>query len=321
VDAFEVSEIAPPDMRDFDKTSLHAGNWRLVDDGDVYTTIESSSPIRNADVIQQVRLYKHLKRIDFHVTLKNWEGVLYREFRWNLPVNKAFKTLRYEVPFAVLEHGTDEMTGALGEVDTVTQSQLIRPRGIENWIGAADGNSAVTVSSSVGVSDFMDATDSTREAFSIQPLLLASRRSCHFEGPPYLQTGHHDFHFVLFSHADDNDQANRLGRQGNEPLWVVVNPLQYKTQDLPEQLSFFSADAPGLMISAVKKSEHNNNLVLRLFEYGRQQKTVKVGSYFPLEAVWRTNLIEERKGTLPHALRDFSMEVTPAAIETFELGF
>lgn len=321
VDAFEVSEIAPPDMRDFDKTSLHAGNWRLVDDGDVYTTIESASPIRNADVIQQVRLYKHLKRIDFHVTLKNWEGVLYREFRWNLPVNKAFKTLRYEVPFAVLEHGKDEMRGALGEVDTVTQSHLIRPRGIENWIGAADGNSAVTVSSSVGVSDFMDATDSTRKEFSIQPLLLASRKSCHFEGPPYLQTGRHDFRFVLFSHADDNDQANRLGRQGNERLWVVVNPLQYKTPDLPEQLSFFSADAPGLMISAVKKSEHNSNLVLRLFEYGRQSKTVKVGSYFPLEAVWRTNLIEERKGTLPHTPRDFSMEVTPAAIETFELGF
>lgn len=320
-DAFEASVIPQPDMHEFDKTSLHAGDWRVVDDGEVFTTIESTSPIKYAAVAQRIRLYKHLKRIDFYITLKNWEGVLFREFRWNLPVSKTFKTLRYEVPFAVLEHGKDELPGTAGEKDTVTESVNIRPRGIENWIGAADGSSAITLSSSVAVADFMDVTEPANTDLTIQPVLLASRKSCHLEGPPYLQTGHHDYRFVLFSHADDNNLANRLGRQGNEPLRVVVNPLPYKEQGLPEELSFFGTTAPGVMISTVKKSEHNNNVALRLFEYGRQGKKVKVNSYFPLGKLWGANLLEERKSALPHAAKDFSVELGAAAIETFELGF
>ncbi|MGB8317686.1 MAG: glycoside hydrolase family 38 C-terminal domain-containing protein, partial [Ignavibacteriaceae bacterium] len=197
--AGEFADIQQPDMKNFDREANYSSNWKLSESGEVYTCFENRQPIRNAVVEQKIFIYKNIKRIDFVINLLNYEGVLYREFRMALPLNMKNGQVSYEVPFGVVNVGKDEIKGSAGERYTSICKDT-HPRSIENWIGADDNEFGVTLTSSVAVADYIDPTDSLDKNTLLQPLLLASRRSCHWQGNEYLQTGDHHFEFSLTSH-------------------------------------------------------------------------------------------------------------------------
>ena len=116
-----------------------------------------------------------------------------------LPLALGCSEVSYEVPYGALTVGKDEMPGAAGERYYVENKEQ-HPRGIGNWISAASDNLAVTLSSSVAVADYIDPTDNPVDYTILQPVLLVSRQSCHYEGNSYFQPGDHSFRFSLTSH-------------------------------------------------------------------------------------------------------------------------
>ncbi|MBG0859170.1 MAG: alpha-mannosidase, partial [Bacteroidales bacterium] len=197
--AGEFADIQQPEMEGFDKVSNYSSLWEIEDAGPVFTAYTMRQQIRNAVVENHLIVYNNLKKINFEISLLNWEGVLYREYRFGLPLNMRNGKVYYEVPFGVLEVGRDEIAGAAGE-RYITKCSEVHPRGIENWIGASDDRFGVTLSSSTAVADYIDPTGLSPEALLLQPILLASRRSCHSLGNEYLQTGNHFYSFSLTSH-------------------------------------------------------------------------------------------------------------------------
>jgi alpha-mannosidase len=146
--------------------------------------------------------------------LLNWEGVLYREFRMALPLNMTDGQVAYEVPFGVVEVGKDEIEGAAGE-RYKTPCKDVHPRGIENWIGASNADFGVTMSSSVAVADWIDPTDNPVKNQILQPILIASRLSCHHgKEMNTLQTGNHYFKFSVTSHKPGWINGAAFGRAG-----------------------------------------------------------------------------------------------------------
>ena len=129
----------------------------------------------------------------------NWDGTMFREFRMAMPLQIQNGEVAYEAPFGVVEVGKDEMAGAAGERYEVA-CKYLHPRGIENWISASGDEFGLTLSSSVVALDYMDPTDKGLTNTILQPILLASRRSCHGEGNDYHQTGNHSFSFSVTSH-------------------------------------------------------------------------------------------------------------------------
>lgn len=247
----------------------------------VYTTFKLRQPIRNAVVETKLVVYHNLKKIDFETSLLNWEGVLYREYRFALPLNIKNGQVSYEVPFGVLEVGKDEIAGAAGGGHT-TNCADVHPRSIENWIGASDDKFGVTLSSSTAVADYIDPTGLAGDALLLQPIMLASRRSCHRKGNEYLQTGNHYFHFSLTSHKPGYQNGYKFGRQSNEKLLVVVDPQAGEKSSLPEKYSFFTIDAPNISISTIKKAEDDNDVVIRLFEIGIGETKINLNSSFKI---------------------------------------
>lgn len=305
-------------MEGFDKVSDHPAKWEVVDSGPVYTTFKLRQPIRNAVVETKLVVYHNLKKIDFETSLLNWEGVLYREYRFALPLNMKNGQVSYEVPFGVLEVGKDEIAGAAGERYT-TNCADVHPRGIENWIGASDDKFGVTLSSSTAVADYVDPTGLAGDALLLQPIMLASRRSCHRKGNEYLQTGNHYFHFSLTSHKPGYENGYKFGRQSNEKLLVVVDPLSIRDALLPEEKSFFSVDAPNISISTIKKSEDDNDYIIRLYEVTGDDTDVTVTVPFSMEKLWKTDMIEENGEEIQSGGDSFSITVGHHAIETFKL--
>lgn len=291
--AGEFSEIQKTDMEGYDKTGNYKTKWEVEEDGPVCTIYKFRQQIRYAVVEQRVKLYHQLKKIDFDTQLLNWEGILYREFRMAVPLAMMDGQVSYEVPFGVVDVGKDEIEGFAGERYTEI-CKNIHPRGIENWIGASNKEFGVTLSSSVAVVDWIDPTDNPLKNQMLQPILLASRKSCHGEGNEYLQTGNHSFHFSLTSHQPGWQNGASFGRQSNEPLMAVKAVHPFKDATLRETLSFFSADGKNVLISTIKKAEDSKEAVIRIFSLNGKDQLVNVEGFWRIKEASATTLTESK---------------------------
>ncbi len=316
--AGEFIDIQKPDMDGFDKTGNYPTKWEIEENGPVYTVYKFRQHIRYADIELRVKVYNQLKRIDFEPSVLNWEGVLYREFRMALPLNMTDGQVAYEVPFGVVEVGKDELKGAAGErYQTICKD--MHPRGIENWIGASNTDFGVTLSSSVAVADWIDPTTNPMKNQVLQPILLASRKSCHWEGNDYLQTGDHTFRFSFTSHPSGWVNGNTFGREANEQLLPVWADHRLTTASLPESLSFFSTDQEQVLISTIKKSEDTDETVIRLVDLEGKNREVKLQCFKKIEGAAQTNLIENEAKTLPVNGNNLPIQLGHHAIETFRI--
>lgn len=316
--AGEFSDIQKPDMEGFDKTSMHSTEWKVVEDGPVFTSLQFRSPLKYADAQLTVKLYKHLKRIDFNVDILNWEGVLYREFRMALPLKMENSKVAYAVPFGILQVGENELHRAAGE-RYKTDCREVHPRGIDAWIGAANGKESVTLSSDVAVADYIDPTTNPVDYTILQPILFASRKSCNGEGNEYLQTGDHHFNFPFTSGSNDLLQQNREGIANHEPLFVVVNPYKSSKVFLKEDGSFFNSDNNDILISAIKKSEDGDKVCIRLYNTSGNGQEVSLHSFGSMSHPIKTNLIEQPLQSIQNqnTPKTIKLKFEKNAIETF----
>jgi alpha-mannosidase len=317
-DAGEWSEPQQPTMEGFEKLSSYKPTWHLVESGPVRQVVELRQEINHASVVQRVILYSELKQIDFEASLLKWDGTKYREFRLAFPMKMQRGQVAYEVPFGTVEVGNDEMKGSAGERYT-TEVSTVRPRSIQNWIGVSDNELGVTISSSVAVWDYRDPTDLPMNSPLLQPVLLASRRSCHGAGPWYLQAGDHHFKFSLTSHRPGWRLGRRFGVSSNTPFAVVFNPAVSEKPTLPEEKGFFSLSVDNVALSTIKKCEDDNNVIVRLYEDAGKDVSARMRFAVPLRSVEMTNIIEEEGRPGQFKGDEVVFGLTHRSIETIKL--
>jgi len=290
--AGEFVAVQQPEMEGFDKTGNYKTTWEITADGSVFTSYRYRQPIRSAVAELEITFYHQIKKVDFDVNLMNWDGTMFREFRMAMPLKMENGDIAYEAPFGVVEVGKDEMEGAAGERYTIPCKDL-HPRGIENWINASGDKFGLTLSSSVVVMDYIDPTDEGLSNTILQPILLASRRSCHGEGNDYHQTGNHSFSFSITSHVPGWKNGVKPGREANERLFAIPDPQKYADAELKESMSFLQIDAENVIISAMKKAENDNGVVVRLYNLNEEESDVELRFSEKFKEAWATNLIEE----------------------------
>lgn len=312
--AGEFDAVQQPDMEGFDKTSFHAQPWQVIENGPVYISLKMRTPIRDAVIEQTLRVYHHTKKIDMDVDILNWNAVLYREYRMMWPIIFNKPSLSYEVPFGALTVGKDEMPGAAGERYYMENCKQ-RPRSIGNWMSVAGDKCAVTLSSSVAVADYIDPTDLPVDYTVLQPVLLASRKSCHGMGNDYIQPGDHSYQFSLTSHGVGSKTREEFGVSANDPLISVYNPVRYENASLPEEISFISIDNPNVKVTTVKKCEDDNSLIIRMYNCTDNDETVNLRMAVQPKEIIHTNLIEEELESVRH------ISLGKYAIETYKLKF
>ncbi len=316
--AGEFIAVQQPTMEGFDKTGNYNTKWEVTANGPVFKSFKFRQAIRNAVAELELTFYKQLKKVDFDVAIKNWDGTMYREYRMALPLKITEGKITYEVPYGVVEVGKDEMPGAAGERYQTICSEL-HPRGIENWINASGKEFGITLSSSVVGMDYLDPTGKNMKNTILQPILLASRRSCHGEGNNYHQTGHHEFSFSISSHEPGWENGARFGKESNEPLFVVVDPEQYAKAKLPESLGFLSVDKENIIVTAMKKAENENGIAVRFFNQGSGDSKVNLNFWRQFNKAFDTNLIEEEEAELKINKKKLKVNVGKYEIKTIKL--
>ena len=316
--AGEFGSIQQPTMEDFDRTGNYDARWTMTEDGDVYTNFHSRQPLRNVVVEEDIKVYKSLKRIDIAVALKNWDGTMYREFRMALPVNISGGRIGYEVPFGMVEVGRDELKDPAGQVYLDTPKD-IHPRSVQDWIGISGQKAGLTLSTSTAAFDYVDITGLAPHGTLLQPILLASRRSCHGQGPDYAQTGDHYYHFSLTTHPPGWEHGARSSSEANAPLTTVVGADRIAGAVLPEKDSFLAVDKANVVITALKKAEDDNGTVLRLYETDGKDTEVTLTFGKTIRKAFVTSLIEEGAKEIPAAGRTLRYKLGHNAIETLKI--
>ena len=310
--AGEFGDVQQPSTEGFDKMSLHKPEWKIIESGPVFTKYRLEQKIRHAIARQEVTLYHGLKRIYFNTSLRNWSGELYREFRTAFPLDLDNPEIAHEVPFGSVRVGKDEIKTA-GERYTPLCKD-VHPRAIIDWISATNDEISVTLSSSVAAADWIDPTGQHPDQALLQHVLLASRTSCHWEGNEYSQAGDHDFHSVFTSNKPGSILGQKMAKQENEPVQVVIYPETSVQAFLPESVSFFSIDNENVLISAVKKAEDSEDIIARMYNAAGSDEVVNLSSYFTINSFKQTNIIEENPKVVSPKLN-----LGKYAIETFSL--
>jgi alpha-mannosidase len=321
--AGEFSDIQPVSMSGFEKVSQYSPSWSCSEYGPVRKSWEFSQQTKFASVHQKITLYENLKQIEFNVDILGFSGEHYREYRMAFPLNQTQSQIAYEVPMGVVQVGKDEIKGAAGfsKSDQIYSTECVKvhPREVQDWFNASSNNISVNISSSVAVFDWTDPTDIANTYTILQPVLLASRKSCHGEGNFYLQPGNHSFTFTFTSGIGNWKNSIRIGKQPDNPLQSFHVNVQGKKDGLPESQSFMQLDKSNVIVSTMKKTDDENNYTIRLYELAGEDTNVTVTFPFTIQKLWEIDLIEENAKEIQADKNSFTTKIGHNAIETFKL--
>ncbi|MGA2533552.1 MAG: glycosyl hydrolase-related protein [Candidatus Aminicenantales bacterium] len=327
--AGEFGRVQQPTMEGFDRLSAQKPRqpfWKFsaADSGPLKTVYTLSQQLKNCRVTEKLIVWNDVKRIGCEVAILGWDGDPYREFRIALPVGANGGRVAYEVPLGVVEVGKGEIAGTGGPAyGTLVYDELcsdIRPREVQNFISAGDDTFGVTLTTSVAVCDFKDPTPSPVPYPILQPILLASRRSCHGEGNWYLQEGDHNYRFSMTSHGPGWRNGYKQGIRPNNPL-IAINgmPRADAAAYLPESMSFLSLSAPNVLVSTLKKAEDDDSVILRVYDIEGKDAEAQLNLFVPVKTAAKVNIIEEEGTALKTGKNGLSLKVGHHAVETFRL--
>jgi alpha-mannosidase len=323
--AGEFGRVQQPTMEGLDQLSRHGASWRhdALESGPLKAVFRLQEKLSNCTVEERIVIYNLIKRIDCEVSILDWDGTPYREFRLALPVNAERGRVAYEVPMGVVEVGRGEIPGtggpAYGSLNYDEPCSEIRPREVQNFLSVSGKEFGLTMSTSVAVNDYQDPTPNPAPYPVLQAVLLASRRSCHGEGNWYLQEGDHHYRFSLTSHDPGWTNGYRTAIQSNSPLFVVLGAQPETGADLPEEKSFFGISAPNVLVSTIKKCEDDDSVIVRLYDIEGKDAEVDLTSAFALDKAEHVNIIEEEGKPLPCQTKNVRLRLGHHAIETIKL--
>ncbi len=324
LDAGEFTEITPTNMRDYDKLSSHSAQWSRVSDGPVLTIFENRNKLGRDDIIQRIIVYRQLKKIDFEYELPDWKGTRSRQLSFALPLNTAAAAISYDVPMGMASvHGSElaMRPGGWAWGGTYWQKpEDIHPRESQNFVTASADNMEITLSSRMAVFDYIDPT---RDAVSypvLQAVMLTTQKSCHGEGPWYYQRGRHVFRLSINSHAPGWKEAFAFGLSNNHQFYAVP-ATPGKHASLPARMSFFASTASGTMITAVKKADDNDGVILRVVNMAGAPQDNEIRMFREIKDLKKVNLIEEELESLSPKGEKISGAIGSARIETYYIGF
>jgi len=283
----------------------HDSSVSIVEDTHLRKTVKVSGRVLSSSIEQHLTLYEDLERIDFTTSIR-WRGrkntMVLIAFPFRVPRGKV----TYEVPFAGVTLGEDEMPGSY---------QGTGGRFVQNWVDISNDDFGV-VFSTRNCCHRLTGT-------SICPIILRTAYSC---GDPfywYGNEGTHTFRHSITPHAGrlSKTAAFKRGWEFNNPFVLgeiahPMGPVQDATS-LPETLSFLEIDKPNVIVSALRKPEDGDGWEVRLFETEGTAGEVQLRFSAPVEDAWQTDLMGRKAGAVECEGETIGAKVDAYGIHTF----
>jgi alpha-mannosidase len=268
---------------------------KVVENGPVRACVETVKTWGKSRFVERTYLYRSYPRIGYDMEV-HWletgsDSTDSPMLRAIFPIAIDNPVFNCQVPFDVVERPTDLRKTPPSYKNLIPDlSKNEGPDGQEvpaqKWVDLTDGVTGIGL------------LNSTKYGHSYHngELRLTLLRSA---GNPdiYPNIGKFMISYALYPHAGDWKKGNvwAEGDDFNVPVYAAEPPSLALAKDhatRPEEASFFSLDAPGVVMTGIKQSEEGNELIIRLAEVEGNETTVNLKVPVAITAVRRLNLVE-----------------------------
>ncbi len=289
---------------------------RLTENNPVRARVEIEGKVANIRVVQEIILYRDYKKIEIknHIS---WEKNTYIRLQQLFPVKVRDGVINYGIPFGYCTF-PQTMPGA-GPYDgeEVSRQSWEKLREVQNWIDISNEE--------FGVALAVDHRLVEIEPSLIRAYMIRGARYCGAvvikdgkrENQPHPPSGEYTFRYTLRSHQGDWKEANSHhdGEEIATPLISVYVADQISPKSLPAKLSFINVEPQdGVIVSAVKKADKEEALIIRMYEIKGKQVSPRIDLYHQKgsKKLKEVNLLEE-------AIQKSRPEIAPFEIKTLKI--
>jgi len=268
-------------------------------------------------IVQRLTLYQGVKRVDIEDQV-DWKPGRSMNIEQVFPLSQSNMEVRTGIPFGSV--AASEMMPNAGprNGDEVPKEVWKRWRQIQDWVFAGAGDCGFTLSAD---HQFLTVGDDALRAGMLRGTRFSpvnferNDRSILKPSPP---DGTYVFHYSFTSARGDWATAKswRAGMAFNSPLIPVSSANELSQKPLPPVHSFCSLDAVNLVITALKKADRDESIVLRVFEIRGDSAKSSVQFLEQNRKFAEVNLMEE--GGPPRPESDI-LRVSPYEISTIKL--
>ena len=288
---------------DFEKqvTKLdQAASVELIEKGPVRATIRIARTWQNSRFVQEVSLYAGLDRVDVTNNI-DWHET-HVLLKAAFPLAASGPQATYEIPYGSIERPTTRNNSwetAKFEVPAL------------RWADLGDGNHGFSL-----INESKYGYDAKGNV-----LRLSLLRSPTWPDPE-ADRGHHQFSYSLYPHSGDWKQALTV-RRGYE-FNYKLRALQVEAHEgnLPPQHSFVGIAGDNVVLTALKKAEDSDALLLRFYEWAGTTAEVRLLLPEGASGASLTNLMEKPEGEqLPVTNHQVTVPVHPYEIVSVRVEF
>jgi alpha-mannosidase len=288
----------------------------------VRTVFRISGILADIPIVQRLILYSALKRLDIENSL-DWQEQRLLRIQQQFSIPQPNAQVVYGVPFganaaANIMPGSGPDTKFIPSMtDEINKEAWEQYRVIQDWIFAGTSESGVTVAANhqlVRLSDGMIAANMIRGQRYTSVKIVSGEEVTSIRFPP---NGHYVFNYSLTSGLGDWKTAHsyQAGRSLNHPLLPVSVIDEISAKSLPPTNSFFSVQADNLVLSAVKKSESDRSVIVRLYEIQGAKAETPVTFLGKQQDFRETDLLEQELRAPDQRV----LRVSPYEIKTIKL--
>ncbi len=262
------------------------------------TVIRIEGEIAGVPVTQRVLLYQGLKRIDLENTV-DWKPWRFLRIDQVFPLEQSGSEVRIGVPFGSAA-SADLMPNAgprqRDEVPTEVWRQWCQ---IQDWVSAGTKDWTLTIGAD---HQFLNVTPTAIRAGMLRGTRFNQLNIVRHGRPFLLQqpaAGKYVFRYTLTSGSGGwaSAQSWRTGMAFNAPLIPVESANELGARSLPPERSFCSIEGGNLVVSALKKADNGDGLILRLFDEAGIESESPIQCLRGDRPFQKTNMLENALGT------------------------
>lgn len=294
-DAWNIDADFEKQHWDLDK----ADEVKLVESGPLRAVIRVKNHFQNSTFVRDITLYAGIPRVDVKMQVEWHEKHILLKVAFPLSAHNDKAT--FEIPFGSVQRPTTRNTPA-------EQAQFEVPA--QRWADISDAKHGFSL-----LNDCKYGYDAKGNV-----LRLSLLRSPVYPDP-HADEGHHEFTYSLYPHGGDWKQALTI-REGYQLNYKLISlPAEKHQGALPPEHSFLQVPSENVIVSAVKKAEDGNALVVRFYEWAGKQGDVRVQLPPGAESARETDLMEKPLGNLSMNGAAVTVPTKPYEIKTVEVQF
>ena len=238
-----------------------ASSIKLIEQGPIKATIRVASTYNESRLVQEITLYQDIDAIEVEVTVDWREHNKLLKLRF--PFRLAATHTTYEIPYGHIERfANGEENPALNWVDvTGVLSGYIKPYGVSllnNAKYSFDSRSQDILNThDIGLTVLRSPVYAHHLPMELDPDGLYN----------YMDQSRQSFRYVLLPHTGGWEEAGtvQLAAELNQPPFVLLGTFHPEGK-LPQVDSYLSVDNNQVLVSVIKRSEDNDDLILRCYE-------------------------------------------------------